>query len=150
MSKNMRLHNRIADGLRRGVRTARMRAHSLPASWWKDYREYPDPVACKTKPEPGTSVRLHGQYLRNTGQELGGEGRRIWQVQACACALCDHGRHVAVDQVAVGGGLGAGPGLGPWRHIAWANLQDVDAWLQCPRGYAAEQQRRRERFEAGM
>ena len=72
----------------------------------------------KTKPEPGTRVRLTGKFLRNTGQHTGSEGQSRWTVTGCACGLCKNGRHVATDE----------PGYyfsedGLMRHFDYTNLQ---------------------------
>lgn len=46
--------------------------------------------------EPGDRVKLTGTFLRNTGQVVGGEGRKVWTVVECGCGLCAR-THVAVD-----------------------------------------------------
>ena len=40
----------------------------------------------------GDSVRLTGAFLRNTGQQRGAEGRKVWKVRAL------DGRFVIVDE----------------------------------------------------
>lgn len=149
MSRNMRLHNRIADGLRRGKRRVERTVRGLPSYWWADYKEHPEPTAFKTKPAPGARVRLHGTFLRNTGQMTGDEGGRVWYVHDCQCGLCQNGRHVAVDQIRFTGEHGLGPfnqaRPSPWRHIAWANLEDVDLLERLERdGRAALLEKQRE------
>ncbi len=70
----------------------------------------------RDKPEPGTTVRLTGEFLRNTGQQAGGEGHSKWIVVECGCGLCGVGKFLAVDE----------PGIDnpdrP-RHINYANLE---------------------------
>jgi hypothetical protein len=52
----------------------------------------------------------------------GGEGSKVWVVQACSCGLCQSDRFVAVDEPAW-----VDPGETPrQRHIAHLNLEDVD------------------------
>lgn len=53
----------------------------------------------RNKPEPGTRVRLTGDFLRSTGQQAGGEGQSKWTVAACDCRLCTQsGPFLAVDE----------------------------------------------------
>jgi hypothetical protein len=58
------------------MKRSRSRGHSLRrrygrASWKGGLKELP---------APGTRVRLTGIYLKNTGQQRGGEGSSIWTV----------------------------------------------------------------------
>jgi hypothetical protein len=85
----------------------------------------------QARPAPGTRVRLTGIFLRDTGQQLGGEGQSVWRVMECSCLACAEWEGpnacplVAVDE----------PGTGPrrprqkvrWRHIAAWNLEIVGA-----------------------
>ena len=48
--------------------------------------------------KPGQRVRLTGDFLRNTGQQVGGEGFSRWIVQLCPCRLCKDGRYVATNE----------------------------------------------------
>lgn len=84
----------------------------------------------RTRPEPGTRVRLTGAFLRSTGQVAGDEGRRRWVVQACDCAGC-RTTLVCTDQATpadylesmwTARELADNPSL-RWRHIAFANLE---------------------------
>ncbi len=79
----------------------------------------------RVKPEPGTRVRFTGDYLRNTGQAIGGEGQSRWVVQACDCGLCGNGRHILTDQPTMMEERIADPDTSEFRHIAFANLQVV-------------------------
>lgn len=47
---------------------------------------------------PGDRVRLTGDFLRNTGQQAGGEGLSRWIVQLCKCPLCKTGQYVATNE----------------------------------------------------
>jgi len=47
---------------------------------------------------PGERVRLTGDFLRNTGQQAGGEGFSVWTVRPCPCPLCKTGRFVATNE----------------------------------------------------
>jgi len=64
---------------------------------------------------PGAKVRLTGTFLKNTGQQRGGEGHKVWSVAECPCDLCAHCGLVAVDE------RGATDPERP-RHIARKNL----------------------------
>lgn len=75
----------------------------------------------KTKPPPGTRVRLTGEFLRNTGQQAGGEGQKSWTIVSCGCGLCKDypgviGSFVALDEMHLH------PEDGP-RHIHIANIE---------------------------
>ncbi len=77
----------------------------------------------RTKPTPGTRVRMTGEFLRITGQQRGAEGLSQWTVRECSCGLCKLGRHVAVDEC-----QRANPALDPdasWRHICFGNLEKL-------------------------
>jgi hypothetical protein len=50
---------------------------------------------------PGVRIRFTGQYLRQTQQARGEEGRKVWTVQPCPCRLCTSGDFVAVDEPSV-------------------------------------------------
>jgi hypothetical protein len=52
----------------------------------------------KNRFDVGARVQLTGQFLRNTGQMLGGEGLSVWTVVACSCSLCATGRFVATNE----------------------------------------------------
>lgn len=54
--------------------------------------------AAKRSVPVGARIRLTGQFLRDTGQIVGGEGHRRWTVVECACKLCAGSRFVAVDE----------------------------------------------------
>ena len=71
----------------------------------------------RKQPQPGTQVRLTGEFLRNTGQHTGPEGLGRWTVQACCCGLCTSGRFVAVDEHVHGDDA--------LRHFNIANLEKV-------------------------
>lgn len=43
---------------------------------------------------PGNRVRLRSSYLRDTGQAVGGEGFKRWNIVSCSC----HRPFVAVDE----------------------------------------------------
>jgi len=45
-------------------------------------------MGLKTKPAPGTKVRLTGVFLKNTGQQAGSEGTSTWLTEACKCVMC--------------------------------------------------------------
>ena len=47
---------------------------------------------------PGDTVRLTNEFLRNTGQVVGGEGFSRWTIVACPCTLCGSGRFVATNE----------------------------------------------------
>jgi hypothetical protein len=71
----------------------------------------------RAKPEPGTRVRLTREFLRNTGQYVGGEGLSRWIIQVCSCGLCKKGGpFVAVDEI---------DPLGRARHFNFGNLEKV-------------------------
>lgn len=66
---------------------------------------------------PGARVRLTGEFLRNTGQIVGGEGSSRWTVVAHhGCRLCEDGRFVMVDEPSTDD-----PTRG--RHFNAANLE---------------------------
>ena len=48
--------------------------------------------------KPGDKVKLTGQFLRNTGQVVGGEAFRQWTVVECECPICEDGTCVALDE----------------------------------------------------
>lgn len=73
----------------------------------------------KKRWHPGDRVRGTGEFLRNTGQVVGGEGQSRWTVQACCCGLCESGRFVAVDETS----YFEGEAEGALRHINSANLE---------------------------
>lgn len=88
-----------------------------------------DEAHLNAKMVPGTTVRLSGRFLRNTGQQLGGEGQSRWTVQECNCRGCTSGLLVATDQLKpeedldwfTRKELAETPGL-KFRHIARSNL----------------------------
>lgn len=47
---------------------------------------------------PGDTVRMTGEFLRNTGQVAGGEGQSRWTVVPCDCGLCKTGRFIATNE----------------------------------------------------
>lgn len=69
----------------------------------------------KNKPTPGTKVRLTGEFLRNTGQQVGGEGLSRWIVQECNCGMCGLGRFIATNE--------KNYDESGQRHIAFSNLE---------------------------
>jgi hypothetical protein len=76
---------------------------------------------------PGTTVRLSGKFLRNTGQMLGGEGLSRWIVQECPCPSCKDGTTVATNELKSDLGYWTAEELEkePYlkmRHIARCNL----------------------------
>lgn len=81
----------------------------------------------------GARVRLTGRFLRNTGQQAGGEGASTWEIVACGCDGCqrndDDFRLVAVNQPHLAqtdptGYEDISPDQRPkWRHINAANLE---------------------------
>ena len=73
----------------------------------------------KTAPIVGSLVRLTGRFLRSTGQSAGDDGRKVWTVQACPCALCRSGRFVATNEPAAF----PEPGEPTARHVAVFNLE---------------------------
>ena len=86
------------------------------------------PRGLQVRPAPGTRVRLTGYFLKNTGQQAGGEGQSVWQIAPCECRSCDDWEGpncmplVAVNEVV------ARSGEEPrWRHIAAYNLEVVGA-----------------------
>ena len=84
---------------------------------------------------PGVRARFTGKFLKNTGQQVGPEGRKVFTVQECACGLCNSGC-VAVDepheaQTDPRGYEDIPPKQRPkWRHINKANLMIVGAHLR--------------------
>lgn len=80
---------------------------------------------------PGTRVRLTGTFLKNTGQQVGGEGQSVWTIQECSCQLCRTGAFVATNephacQEDPRGYEDIPPEERPrWRHINTCNLQVV-------------------------
>lgn len=53
----------------------------------------------KTRPEPGSKIRLTSAFLRSTGQSRrDAEGGRTWTVLACSCGLCAGGNFACTDQ----------------------------------------------------
>lgn len=70
----------------------------------------------KPKFEPGAKVRLTGDFLRSTGQVVGGEGHSRWTVVACECGLCKSGSFVAVNETTDGDAI-------TWRHFNVGNLE---------------------------
>ncbi len=46
----------------------------------------------------GTRIKFTGKFLKNTGQQLGGEGQSIWTVVECDCGLCKTGDFVATNE----------------------------------------------------
>lgn len=61
---------------------------------------------------PGSRVRFHGVYLKSTGQQVGEEGQKVFQIKGCPCSLCASGRFVLVSD----------PVWREDRHIAVSNL----------------------------
>ncbi len=50
-------------------------------------------------PAPGTKVRFTHTFLHNTGQQVGGEGSKVFTTLECPCRLCKMvGDFVAVDE----------------------------------------------------
>jgi hypothetical protein len=77
----------------------------------------------------GDRVRLTGAFLRNTGQQVGGEGRNVWTViKHPGCNLCADHRFVLTNEPRQDDGmftaeeLAADPFL-KYRHINAANLE---------------------------
>lgn len=81
-----------------------------------------------TRFTPGDRVRLTGEFLRNTGQLVGGEGHSRWIVLACDCGLCKTGDFVCTNQrrssadMFTAEEIAGDPSLG-WRHINVGNLE---------------------------
>jgi hypothetical protein len=71
----------------------------------------------KTKPEPGTRVRMTAEFLRNTGQYTGSEPFKVWTVQPCECGLCRSGPFVLTDEPSLL------PGEAIFRHVNFYNLE---------------------------
>jgi hypothetical protein len=46
---------------------------------------------------PGVKVMLSGNFLKNTGQQCGGEGQSTWTIIECPCRSCKDGFLVAVN-----------------------------------------------------
>lgn len=42
----------------------------------------------RIRPVPGDVIQLTADFLRSTGQVVGGEGHKRWTVISCNCALC--------------------------------------------------------------
>lgn len=61
----------------------------------------------------GSTVKLSGKFLRDTGQVIGGEGCKRWTTVECGCGLCLGGSYVAVNEDS---------GWGSARHINTSNL----------------------------
>lgn len=75
------------------------------------------------QPKPGDVVRLTGEFLRNTGQQRGGEGAdRFLVVEHSNCGLCASGRFVAVNMTSFETPDGPMP-----RHFNIANLEKAPA-----------------------
>jgi hypothetical protein len=97
------------------------------------------PRGLLSRPAVGARVRLTGVFLRNTGQQLGGEGESRWLVVACPCRGCDDwsgpNAHplVALDEPHEAqrdprGYEDLAPWERPrWRHVAACNLEIVGA-----------------------
>lgn len=51
-----------------------------------------------SKMVPGTTVKLSGKFLKNTGQHLGHAGLDRWVVQECPCSGCKNGQLVATNE----------------------------------------------------
>jgi hypothetical protein len=115
--------------------TARKRAKAsqLPAGWHPG-PDYPDRDPVQPPIPVGARVRLTGRFLRNTGQIAGGEGNRVWKVVPCQCDLCAGKRFVAVDEKSV---YHPDEPAQP-RHIASANLEDMDRMAESARRGAAK------------
>jgi len=82
-------------------------------------------------PPAGTKVQLTGIFLKNTGQQAGGEGSKKWLLVECPCAACKSGEFVAVNEPHLCQSDPCGyedipPEKRPkWRHFHAANLQVV-------------------------
>lgn len=46
----------------------------------------------------GLRVKFTGVFLKNTGQQVGGEGQKVFVVQPCGCDGCTDGHLIAVDE----------------------------------------------------
>lgn len=57
-------------------------------------------------------MRLTGEFLKNTGQQVGEEGQKVFVVQDCACSLCGTCRFVLVND----------PVWCEERHLAIGNI----------------------------
>jgi len=71
------------------------------------------------RPDVGDRIKLTADYLRSTGQLVGGEGRNIWTVVSCDCQLCQRD-FVAVNEPTMFRDEVDGP-----RHFNVANIQRV-------------------------
>lgn len=79
-------------------------------------------MKAKQRFQVGERVKFKADYLRATGQVLGGEGHKVWTVlEHAACELCSCGSHVAVERQIENDE----PGYTAYRHIAGGNLQRV-------------------------
>ncbi len=82
--------------------------------------------------KPGDRVQLSGKFLRSTGQSAGGEGAKIWTVEACPCPLCAAKVHPCVrvdeerDELTLQSWTAEELAAHPYlrrRHIAACNLK---------------------------
>lgn len=63
---------------------------------------------------PGSKVRFTGEFLKNTGQQAGGEGGKVFTVKPCpGCNLCSSGRFLSVLDPEYPGDT---------RHVAVGNI----------------------------
>ncbi len=79
---------------------------------------------------PGDRVRLTGEFLRNTGMQLGQEGFSVWIVQECSCKLCSSGLFILTNEFRENDGLFTQEELDKepflrFRHINSKNLEIV-------------------------
>ena len=110
--------------IRGPARTRLLKVHADVSK--KLWAKSPMSRGLKDLPPPGARVRLTGIYLKNTGQQRGGEGASVWTV------LGSSGRDfVVVNEPAdtsyfTPAEMAADPSL-KWRRINKANLQIVGA-----------------------
>lgn len=98
----------------------------------------------KTKPAPGTQIRLTSAFLRSTGQSRkDDEGKRQWIVLACSCGLCADGRFACTDEehpaqyrIDMWGDLPEEK-RPKYRHLAVANVEVVGQMEPEPRAEVA-------------
>ena len=115
---------RAGSPVRGAERTRLLKIHADVSK--KLWAKSPMSRGLKDLPPPGARVRLTGIYLKNTGQQRGGEGASVWTV------LGSSGRDfVVVNEPAdtsyfTPAEMAADPSL-RWRRINKANLQIVGA-----------------------
>ena len=76
----------------------------------------------------GAPVRFTGTFLKNTGQQAGGEGQKVWSIVPCTCGCEDRTVDDAYAMIAVNEKTATD--LTSWRHIARANLMIVGGPLR--------------------